>query len=119
LRHLAGYFIPNEDATVVARLKAASVILLGKVNMSELAIGNSVDHPFGIFCIPGDLDRNADTSSSWSRAATAASLSATSLGEDTGGSMRNPANNCGLVELQPTWGLVSRYDLLGACWLAG
>jgi aspartyl-tRNA(Asn)/glutamyl-tRNA(Gln) amidotransferase subunit A len=109
-------FVPAEDATVVARLHAAGAILLGKLNMSEFATGNSVYHPFGTPHNPWDLERNAGTSSSGSGAATAACLCATSLGEDTGGSIRNPANNCGLVGLRPTWGLVSRYGMLGACW---
>jgi aspartyl-tRNA(Asn)/glutamyl-tRNA(Gln) amidotransferase subunit A len=109
-------FVPTEDATVVARLKAAGAILLGKLNMSEFATGNSVVHPYGTPHNPWDLDRNAGTSSSGSGAATAAFLCATSLGEDTGGSIRNPANNCGLVGLRPTWGLVSRYGMLGASW---
>ena len=109
-------FVPDEDATVVARLRAAGGILLGKLNMSEFATGNSVHHPFGTPHNPWDFGRNAGTSSSGSGAATAAFLCATSLGEDTGGSIRNPANNCGLVGLRPTWGLVSRYGMLGACW---
>lgn len=109
-------FIPQEDATVVARLKAAGGVLLGKLNMSEFATGNSVRHPYGTPRNPWDLQRNPGTSSSGSGAATAACLCATSLGEDTGGSIRNPANNCGLVGLRPTWGLVSRYGMLGACW---
>jgi aspartyl-tRNA(Asn)/glutamyl-tRNA(Gln) amidotransferase subunit A len=109
-------FIPSEDATVVARLNAAGAILLGKLNMSEFATGNSVEHPFGIPHNPWDLERNAGTSSSGSGSATAAFLCATSLGEDTGGSIRNPANNCGLVGLRPTWGLVSRYGMMGAAW---
>jgi aspartyl-tRNA(Asn)/glutamyl-tRNA(Gln) amidotransferase subunit A len=109
-------FIPSEDATVVARLRAAGAILLGKLNMSEFATGNSVYHPFGTPHNPWDLERNPGTSSSGSGAATAAFLCATSLGEDTGGSIRNPANNCGLVGLRPTWGLVSRYGMLGASW---
>jgi aspartyl-tRNA(Asn)/glutamyl-tRNA(Gln) amidotransferase subunit A len=89
---------------------------LGKLNMSEFATGNSVVHPYGTPRNPWDLERNAGTSSSGSGAATAAFLCATSLGEDTGGSIRNPANNCGLVGLRPTWGLVSRYGMLGASW---
>ena len=109
-------FIPTDDATVVARLRGAGATLLGKLNMSEFATGNSVDHPFGTPHNPWDLDRNAGTSSSGSGAATAAFLCATSLGEDTGGSIRNPANNCGLVGLRPTWGLVSRHGMMGACW---
>jgi aspartyl-tRNA(Asn)/glutamyl-tRNA(Gln) amidotransferase subunit A len=109
-------FVPGDDATVVARLNAAGAVLLGKLNMSEFATGNSVAHPFGTPHNPWDLERNAGTSSSGSGAATAAFLCATSLGEDTGGSIRNPANNCGLVGLRPTWGLVSRYGMMGAGW---
>lgn len=109
-------FIPDTDATVVARLKAAGGILLGKLNMSEFATGNSVHHPYGTPHNPWDLARHPGTSSSGSGAATAAFLCATSLGEDTGGSIRNPANNCGLVGLRPTWGLVSRYGMLAASW---
>ena len=109
-------FVPGEDATVVAKLNAAGAILLGKLNMSEFATGNSVVHPFGTPHNPWDLERNAGTSSSGSGSATAAFLCATSLGEDTGGSIRNPANNCGLVGLRPTWGLISRYGMMGAGW---
>ena len=97
-------------------LRAAGGVLLGKLNMSEFATGNSVHHPYGTPHNPWDLRRNPGTSSSGSGAATAAFLCATSLGEDTGGSIRNPANNCGLVGIRPTWGLVSRYGMLGACW---
>jgi len=113
---ILGDFVPQEDATVVARLNAAGAVLLGKLNMSEFATGNSVRHPYGTPHNPWDLRRNPGTSSSGSGAATAAFLCATSLGEDTGGSIRNPANNCGLVGIRPTWGLVSRYGMLGACW---
>jgi aspartyl-tRNA(Asn)/glutamyl-tRNA(Gln) amidotransferase subunit A len=113
---ILGDFVPNEDATVVARLRTAGAVLLGKLNMSEFATGNSVHHPYGTPHNPWDLRRNPGTSSSGSGAATAAFLCATSLGEDTGGSIRNPANNCGLVGIRPTWGLVSRYGMLGACW---
>ena len=109
-------FVPDEDATVVARLRHAGGILLGKLNMSEFATGNSVYHPYGQPHNPWDIDRHPGTSSSGSGAATAAFLCATSLGEDTGGSIRNPANNCGLVGIRPTWGLVSRYGMLGASW---
>jgi len=113
---ILGDFVPQEDATVVARLHAAGGVLLGKLNMSEFATGNSVHHPYGTPHNPWDLRRNPGTSSSGSGTATAAFLCATSLGEDTGGSIRNPANNCGLVGIRPTWGLVSRYGMLGACW---
>jgi aspartyl-tRNA(Asn)/glutamyl-tRNA(Gln) amidotransferase subunit A len=109
-------FVPQDDATVVARLKHAGAILLGKLNMSEFATGNSVHHPYGMPHNPWCLDRHPGTSSSGSGAATAAFLCATSIGEDTGGSIRNPANNSGLVGIRPTWGLVSRYGMLGASW---
>src|SRR5262245_38827501 len=113
---ILGDFVPNEDATVVARLKAAGGVLLGKLNMSEFATGNSVVHPYGTPHNPWDLARHPGTSSSGSGAATVACLCATSLGEDTGGSIRNPAHNSGLVGFGPTWGLVSRYGMLGASW---
>ena len=109
-------FVPQEDATVVARLKQAGAVLLGKLNMSEFATGNSVHHPYGMPHNPWCLDRHPGTSSSGSGAATAAFLCATSIGEDTGGSIRNPANNSGLVGIRPTWSLVSRYGMLGASW---
>jgi aspartyl-tRNA(Asn)/glutamyl-tRNA(Gln) amidotransferase subunit A len=109
-------FVPQEDATVVARLKQAGAILLGKLNMSEFATGNSVHHPYGMPHNPWCLDRHPGTSSSGSGAATAAFLCTTSIGEDTGGSIRNPANNSGVVGIRPTWGLVSRYGMLGASW---
>ena len=109
-------FVPDEDATVISRLKDAGAIILGKLNMSEFATGNSVYHHWGTPRNPWDQDRNPGTSSSGSGAATAAFLCATSLGEDTGGSIRNPATNCGVVGLRPTYGLVSRYGMLGASW---
>ncbi len=108
--------VPDHDATVITNLNDSGAILLGKLNMSEFATGNSVYHHWGTPRNPWDLSRNPGTSSSGSGAATAAFLCATSLGEDTGGSIRNPANNCGLVGLRPTWGLVSRHGMLGASW---
>ncbi len=108
--------VSNEDATVVANLKAAGSVLLGKLNMSEYAMGDAFFHPFGTPHNPWDLSRNPGTSSSGSGAATAAFLCATSLGEDTGGSIRGPASFCGLVGIRPSWGRVSRYGVLGASW---
>ena len=109
-------FVPDEDATVVANLKNAGAVLLGKLNMSEYAMGDAFHHPFGRPHNPWDLSRNPGTSSSGSGAATAAFLCATSLGEDTGGSIRGPAAFCGLVGIRPSWGRVSRYGVLGASW---
>ncbi len=108
--------IPDADATVIAKLKAAGAVLLGKLNMSEFASGDAFAHPYGRPRNPWDLGRNPGTSSSGSGAATAAGLCATSLGEDTGGSIRGPATFCGLVGLRPTWGRVSRHGMQGAAW---
>ena len=84
--------------------------------MSEYASGDSFHHPYGRPHNPWDLSRNPGTSSSGSGAATAACLCSTSLGEDTGGSIRGPAAFCGLVGIRPSWGRVSRYGVFGASW---
>ena len=109
-------FVPDEDATVVANLKKAGAVILGKLNMSEFALGDSFYHPAGTPRNPWDLERNPGISSSGSSAATAAFLCSTSLGEDTGGSTRIPAGWCGLVGLRPTWGRVSRYGVVPVIW---
>ena len=109
-------FIPDEDATVVTKLNDAGAVLLGKLNMSEFAMGDSFEHPYGRPHNPWDIARNPGTSSSGSGAATSAFLCATSLGEDTGGSIRGPASFCGLVGIRPSWGRVSRHGVLGASW---
>ena len=109
-------FVPDEDATVIAKLKESGAVLLGKLNMSEFAMAGIYDHPYGTPRNPWDLSRNPGTSSSGSGAATAAFLCATSLGEDTGGSIRTPANWSGLAGLRPTWGRVSRHGVLGGSW---
>jgi len=108
--------VPQEDATVVAKLKESGAVLLGKLNMSEFAMAEIYDHPYGTPRNPWNLERNPGTSSSGSGAATSAFLCATSLGEDTGGSIRGPANNSGLVGLRPSWGRVSRHGVLGGSW---
>ena len=109
-------FVPDYDATVVANLRRAGAVILGKLNMSEFAMGDPISSYFGAAHNPWDLERNPGTSSTGSGAATAGFLCATSLGEDTGGSIRGPAANCGLVGIRPTWGRVSRYGVDGACW---
>lgn len=109
-------FVPEFDATVVANLRRAGAVILGKLNMSEFAMGDPISSFFGAAHNPWDLDRNPGTSSTGSGAATAGFLCATSLGEDTGGSIRGPAANCGLVGIRPTWGRVSRFGVDGACW---
>ena len=80
----------NEDAVVVAKLKEPGAVLLGKLNLSEFALGESFHHPGGQPRNPWDLSRNPGISSSGSAAATAAFLCATALAEDTGGSTRIP-----------------------------
>lgn len=109
------HFVPNEDATVIVKLKNAGAILLGKLNMTEFAT-TGFSHGFDTARNPWDLERYTGGSSSGSGAATAACLCATSLGEDTGGSIRFPATWCGLVGLRPSWGRVSRYGLMPGVW---
>ena len=108
-------FVPGDDATVVARLKDAGAILLGKTNLSEFAI-TGFTHRFSTPRNPWDLNNSAGGSSGGSGAATAAFLCATSLGEDTGGSIRRPAAWCGIVGLRPGWGRVSRYGVMRGVW---
>ena len=109
-------FVPQDNATVIANLDRAGGILLGKLNMSEFAMGTAVAHPYGVPHNPWDLGRNPGTSSSGSGAATAAFLCATSLGEDTGGSIRGPGAFSGVVGLRPSFGRVSRHGMIGAVW---
>ena len=108
-------FVPDEDATVIANLKQAGAVLLGKTNLTEFAI-TGFSHRFSTPRNPWDLNAYAGGSSSGSGAATGAYLCATSLGEDTGGSIRFPATWCGLAGLRPTWGLVSRYGVMRGVW---
>ena len=108
-------FVPDEDATVVVKLKSAGAILLGKLNMTEFGT-TSLSHAFDTARNPWDLTRFTGGSSSGSGGATAAFLCATSLGEDTGGSVRGPASWCGLVGLRPTWGRVSRHGVRPGMW---
>ena len=108
-------FIPDEDATLITYLNKAGAILLGKTNLTEFAIGG-FSQRYSTPRNPWNLDMYAGASSSGSGVATAAFLCATSLGEDTGGSIRFPAAWCGLVGLRPSWGRVSRYGLMPGVW---
>ena len=108
-------FVPGEDATAIANLKRAGAILIGKTNLIELAMGGGLER-FSSPRNPWDLLRSAGASSGGSGAATAAFLCATSLGEDTGGSIRFPASWSGIVGHRPTWGLVSRYGVFKGNW---
>jgi aspartyl-tRNA(Asn)/glutamyl-tRNA(Gln) amidotransferase subunit A len=109
-------FVPDDDATIVTRLTKAGTILLGKLNLSELAMGGTQQPPWGIPCNPWDLERTPGESSSGSGAALAAQLCAASVGEDTGGSGRGPAACCSVVGLRPTFTRVSRYGMTPMCW---
>jgi aspartyl-tRNA(Asn)/glutamyl-tRNA(Gln) amidotransferase subunit A len=109
-------FVPHDDATIVTRLAKAGTILLGKLNLSELAMGGTQQPPWGIPCNPWDLERTPGESSSGSGAALAAQLCAASVGEDTGGSGRGPAACCSVVGLRPTFTRVSRYGMTPMCW---
>ncbi len=103
--------IPTFDGTVIAKLEAAGAILLGKLNLTEGAMGG-YNPEFDIPKNPWNPDRWTGSSSSGSGVATAAGLCFGSLGSDTGGSIRFPAASCGIVGLKPTWGRVSRYGVL-------
>ena len=107
-------FIPDEDAAAVANLKKAGAVVLGKTNMTEFAIG--IAQTYGYNRNPWNLDRFTGGSSAGSGSATAAFMCSTSLGEDTGGSIRRPAAWCGVVGLRPTWGRVSRHGVTASSW---
>src|SRR5580704_11047727 len=101
-------FVPQHDAAVVARLREAGVVILGKTNMHEFAYGVTSNNPhFGPVRNPWDRSRIPGGSSGGSAAAVAAGLCYGSIGSDTGGSIRIPAALCAIVGLKPTLGRVT------------
>jgi aspartyl-tRNA(Asn)/glutamyl-tRNA(Gln) amidotransferase subunit A len=106
-------YVPDFDAAVVERLRAAGAVLVGKTNMHELAYGITSANPhYGAVCNPWDPERVPGGSSGGSGAAVAAGMVFMAMGSDTGGSIRIPAAWCGVVGLKPTFGRVSRYGML-------
>ncbi len=109
--------IPIEDAEIIKRLKKAGMIMLGKTNTHEIALGVTTVNPhYGTTKNPHDLTRIAGGSSGGSAAALSADMVPAALGTDTGGSIRIPASLCGVVGLKPTRGLISLRGIMPLSW---
>lgn len=106
-------FVPPYDATSVKKLKAAGMVLLGKLNTDEFTCGASTETScFGVTRNPWDTERVAGGSSGGSASAVAADACIYALGTDTGGSIRQPAAYCGITGLKVTYGRVSRFGVI-------
>ncbi|MBY0221488.1 MULTISPECIES: amidase [Sporosarcina] len=110
-------FVPDDDATVVSKLRDAGVIFTGKLSMHEYAWGITNNNPhYGAVRNPWDTDKIPGGSSGGSGAAVAVGSSVASLGTDTAGSIRIPSSICGIVGLKPTHGRVSKYGCYPLAW---
>ena len=109
-------FVPSFDATVVHRLKEAGAVLMGKLNLTVIGGGGRTYYPYGIPTNPWNLEHSAGGSSGGSGIAVAASELPVTLGEDSLGSIRGPANCCGVIGLKTTYGRVSRYGMSEFDW---
>jgi aspartyl-tRNA(Asn)/glutamyl-tRNA(Gln) amidotransferase subunit A len=110
-------YVPEKDGEVVRRLKSCGSVLLGKLNMHEIALGITNNNPhFGACHNPWDLQRSPGGSSGGSAAALGGRLCLGSMGTDTGGSIRIPAALCGIVGLKPTFGRVSLQGVIPLSW---
>jgi aspartyl-tRNA(Asn)/glutamyl-tRNA(Gln) amidotransferase subunit A len=108
--------VPADESTITDRLAAAGAVLAGKLNLLEFAMGSGVVSGFGPARNPWDPARTPSGSSSGSGAALAAAMVPVSIGTDTGGSIRGPANFCGIVGLKQTYGRVSRHGVTTLAW---
>ncbi len=110
-------YVPDEDAAVIQKLKAAGAVIMGKTNTHEIALGVTTNNPhFGATRNPWDTARIPGGSSGGSAVAVATGMSLAALGTDTGGSIRIPASLCGVVGLKPTYGRVSLRGVFPLSW---